>query len=79
MLILIKKQLETSRIIYKLTRSTLTYNPKAGTSRRSQKKKIGDEIGAENHAQKLPNYQILSPKWNPAKRTTPMSPERSKI
>ena len=38
-----------------------------------------EETGAEKDAQNVPGYQILSSKRNPAKRTTPMSSERSEI
>ena len=38
-----------------------------------------EETGAGKGAQNLPDYQTLSPEWNPVKRTTPMSPERSEI
>ena len=79
MLGFIKKATTSDPIIYNLTRYTLTYDPKGRDDPQMKMPKSVEETGAGKGAQNLPGYQILSSKRNPAKRTTPMSPERSKI
>ena len=66
-------------MIYKLIRNTLTYDPKGRDDPQLKLLKFVEETGAGKGAQNVPGYQILSSERNPAKRTTPMSPERPEI
>ena len=62
-----------------MTRYTLTYDPKGRDDPQMKIPKSVEETGAGKGAQNLPGYQILSSERNPAKRTTPVSPERPEI
>ena len=79
MLGFIKKITKSDPIIYKLIRNTLTYDPKGRDDPQIKIEKSVEEAGAGKGAQNVPGYQILSSERNPAKRTTPMSPEWSQL
>ena len=66
-------------MIYKLIRNTLTYDPKGRDDPQMKIPKSVEGTGAGKCVQNLPGYQILSSERNPAKRTTPVSPERPEI
>ena len=62
-----------------MIRNTLTYDLKGRNDPQIKIKKPVEETGAGKDAQNVLGYQILYSERNPAKRTTPMSPERSEI
>ena len=74
-----QKATENDSIIYKLIRNTLTHDPKGRDDPQMKIPKSVEEAGAGKSAQNLSGYQILSLERNPAKRTTPVSPERPEI
>ena len=68
-----QKTTKSESIIYKLIRNTLTYDPQIKIQ------KSVEETGTGKGAQNVLGYQILSLERNSAKRTTPVSPERSQL
>ena len=79
MLCFIKKQLQASQSYIIWQDIPLPTTLRAGTTRKIKMEKSVEETGAEKGAQNVPGYQILSSERNPAKRNTPMSPERSQL